>query len=327
MKKKPPTIVITPGEPAGIGPDLVLQLIQQKFPAELVIIADRDMLKQRAKRLKISLEKMENKRVRIIHIPLAKQCIPGNLNKTNAAYVIQTLKLAGEGCLDKQFDAVVTGPVQKSLINEAGIAFSGHTEFFAELAKVSQVVMMLVAKKMRIALVTTHLPLADVPQAITSQKLESVIKILQDDLRTKFAIKNPKIFISGLNPHAGENGYIGREEFEIIIPTLEKLRANGMQLIGPLPADTMFLKKNLKSADVFLMMYHDQGLPVIKFYGFDEAVNVTLGLPFIRTSVDHGTALELAGTKKANPSSFKAAVNMAILMCDNSSIRHENYEA
>lgn len=327
MNNKFPRIAITPGEPAGIGPDIVLQIAQQKFSAELVVIADRDMLEQRAQQLKLPLTLENNKQLRIIHVPLKKPCVPGKLDKANADYVIQTLKMAAEGCLNKQFDAVVTGPVQKSIINEAGSAFSGHTEFFAELAKVAQVVMMLVAKNMRVALVTTHLPLAQVSQAITSQKIEAVLKILQHELKTKFGIAQPKIFVAGLNPHAGENGHLGREEIEIIIPTLNKLRTAGMQLIGPLPADTMFLEKNLQQADAFLMMYHDQGLPVIKFYGFDEAVNVTLGLPFIRTSVDHGTALELAGTGKADARSLKAAINMTIQIChNNNSIRHGNYK-
>lgn len=315
-------IAITAGEPAGVGPDIILQIAQQAFAAELVVIADRDLLLQRAKQLNLPIKLTEfsdniyqphqPQHLSIIHVPLAAPCKAGQLNKANAAYVIKTLAIAAQGCINKKFNAVVTAPVHKAIINEASIPFSGHTEFFAEFSKTPQVVMMLMAKKMRVALVTTHLPIAKVATAITPEKLEQVIKILHRALQTQFGIIKPKIFVAGLNPHAGENGQMGREEIEIIIPTLNKLRTEGIALSGPLPADTLFLEKNLKEADAFLCMYHDQGLPVLKFYGFDEAVNITLGLPFIRTSVDHGTALELAAKGTANPGSLLAAIKTAI---------------
>lgn len=315
-------LAITAGEPAGIGPDLILQIAQQHFAAELIVIADGDLLLRRAKQLKLSIQliNFDEKKIQrhqpgclsLIHVPLVGDCTPGELNKENAAYVIKTLAIAAQGCLEKKFNALVTAPVHKAIINEAGIPFAGHTEFFAEFSQTPQVVMMLMAKKMRVALVTTHLPIAKVALAITPEKLERVIKILHKALQEQFGIAKPNIFVAGLNPHAGENGQIGREEIEVIIPTLNKLRATGIVLTGPLPADTLFLEKNLKTADAFLCMYHDQGLPVLKFYGFDEAVNITLGLPFIRTSVDHGTALELAGSGTANPGSLVAAINSAI---------------
>lgn len=315
-------LAITAGEPAGIGPDLILQIAQLPFPAELVVIADPALLLQRAKQLNLFINLLEfneaiyqphqPRQLSIIRVPLATPATAGKLNKANAAYVIKTLGIAAQGCLDKKFHAVVTAPVHKAIINEAGIPFSGHTEFFADFSKTPQVVMMLMAKKMRVALVTTHLPIAKVASAITPEKLEQVIKILQHSLQTQFSIAKPQIFVAGLNPHAGENGQMGREEIEIIIPTLNKLRGEGISLNGPLPADTLFLEKNLQQADAFLCMYHDQGLPVLKFYGFDAAVNITLGLPFIRTSVDHGTALELAGTGTANPGSLLAAIKTAI---------------
>jgi len=324
----PLRIAITPGEPAGIGPDLVLQIAQQDFAAELVVIANRELLLQRAKLLNLpitlhdfiptaSVKIHQSQHLTIIDVPLKNTVTPGHLDKANAEYVVKTLQIAGEGCLQKTFAAVVTGPVHKAIINDAGIKFSGHTEFFAELAGVKEVVMMLMAKQLRVALVTTHLPLAEVAKAITPEKLTAIIKILHHDLETKFGIAKPKIFVAGLNPHAGESGKMGREEIDTIIPVLEKLRKENINLIGPLPADTLFLPKNLAEADAFLAMYHDQGLPVLKFYGFEEAINITLGLPFIRTSVDHGTALELAGTGKASSMSFKNAINEAIKLCRN----------
>lgn len=323
MQNYPLRIAITPGEPAGIGPDLVLQIAQQNFAAELVVIANHELLLQRAKLLNLPItlhdfvpsapvKIHQPQHLTIIDVPLKNTVTPGHLDKANADYVLKTLQIAGEGCLQKTFVAVVTGPVHKAIINDAGIKFSGHTEFFAELAGVKEVVMMLMAKRLRVALVTTHLPLAAVAKAITPEKLTAVIKILQRDLQAKFDISKPKIFVAGLNPHAGESGKIGREEIDIIIPVLEKLRQENIDLIGPLPADTLFLPKNLAEADAFLAMYHDQGLPVLKFYGFDEAVNVTLGLPFIRTSVDHGTALELAGTGKGSALSFENAIHESI---------------
>lgn len=307
-----PHIIITTGEPAGIGPDVLLKVIAQPFPAKMTVIADQYLLAERAKLLGLSIQKPNH--LSIIHVPLVNPCIPGKLDKANASYVIETLSLAGKICLEKPHTALVTGPVHKAIINEANIKFTGHTEFLADLSHTKEVVMMLMAKKLRVALATTHLPLKEVANAITPFKLEKTIRILNQFLIEHFKVKQPKIFVAGLNPHAGEDGKLGREEIEIIIPTLEKLRQEGMTLFGPFPADTLFLQKNLEKADAFLAMYHDQGLPVLKFYDFDNAINVTLGLPFIRTSVDHGTALDLAGTNQASEKSLAAAISAAITL-------------
>jgi 4-hydroxythreonine-4-phosphate dehydrogenase len=316
-------IVVTAGEPAGIGPDLCVMLAHQPLNAQLVVIADSNMLQARAKALNLTLQTNAydaqamhahhgDGSLTVLHLALNHQVIAGHLDASNSAYVLETLKTAALGCLQNNFDAMVTAPVHKGIINEAGIAFSGHTEFLAELTNTPQVVMMLVGSGMRVALATTHLALKDVPQAITRNSLETTIRILHHDLTVKFGIKNPRILVAGLNPHAGEDGYLGREEIEVINPVLERLRSEGMQLIGALPADTLFAKHHLSQADAVLAMYHDQGLPVLKHASFGEGVNVTLGLPIIRTSVDHGTALDLAGTGNIEIGSLLAAITLAI---------------
>jgi 4-hydroxythreonine-4-phosphate dehydrogenase len=316
-------IAITPGEPAGIGPDLVIQLAQQAWPAELVVCADPELLTSRAKMLGLPLQlkpyqpslapkAQEAGTLTLAPFALNAEAKCGQLNEQNSAYVVQTLSYAGEKNMNGEFDAVVTGPVHKGIINQAGISFSGHTEFFAHQANCQDVVMMLAAPNLQVALVTTHIPLAYVSKAITRDRLRQIIKILHTDLVNKFAIKQPKIYVCGLNPHAGEDGHLGREEIDVIIPALEEMRTEGISLVGPLPADTIFQSKYLDDADVILAMYHDQGLPVLKSQGFGSSVNITLGLPYIRTSVDHGTALELAGTGQADIGSFVCALNKAI---------------
>jgi len=300
-------IALTAGEPAGIGPDLCVMLAQHLPDADITVIADRKLLEQRAKTLGLPLGNL-----RIHHVPMATPCEPGKLNPANSRYVLETLTYAAQGCLSGEFDAMVTAPVHKGVINDAGIPFTGHTEFLAELTRTPQVVMMLVGGGMRVALTTIHMPLRAVPDTITPELLESVIRILQRDLVHRFGIAQPRIFVAGLNPHAGEDGHLGMEEIDTIIPVLEKLRAEGMALTGPLPADTMFSQKNLKECDALLAMYHDQGLAVLKHASFGEGVNVTLGMPIIRTSVDHGTALDLAGTGKADCGSLFAAIKLAI---------------
>nr|WP_194757070.1 4-hydroxythreonine-4-phosphate dehydrogenase PdxA [Aliidiomarina indica] len=323
-----PRIAITPGEPAGIGPDLVLKLAQQDWPAELVVCADKGLLVDRAKQLQLDLEFADYDMTQtpsrhragtllVEHVPVAAPVTVGTLNEQNGHYVVETLRRASQGNLDGEFAAVVTGPVHKGIINQAGIAFSGHTEYFALQAGCKDVVMMLATTGLRVALVTTHIPLAYVSKALTPERLERVIAILHDDLVTKFGLENPRIYVCGLNPHAGEGGHLGHEEISVISPTLERLRKErGYTLIGPLPADTIFQPKYLQKADVILAMYHDQGLPVLKYKGFGDAVNITLGLPFVRTSVDHGTALDIAGTGEADVGSFKIALQQAIHMAE-----------
>ncbi|KID04151.2 4-hydroxythreonine-4-phosphate dehydrogenase PdxA [Hafnia alvei] len=322
-------VVITPGEPAGVGPDLVIALAQQAWPAELVVCADPALLLERAALLQLPLTLREyqpdvsaqpqaEKTLTILPIKLHSKALPGQLDVNNGAYVVETLARACDGCLSGEFAALITGPVHKGIINDAGVPFTGHTEFFAERSHRDRVVMMLATEELRVALATTHLPLLDVPAAITPQTLTEVITILNHDLRTKFGIDEPQIYVCGLNPHAGEGGHMGREEIDVIIPTLESLRQQGIHLIGPLPADTLFQPKYLEHADAVLAMYHDQGLPVLKYQGFGRAVNITLGLPFIRTSVDHGTALDLAATGIADVGSFRTALNLAIKMINNS---------
>ncbi|MDN5985916.1 MAG: 4-hydroxythreonine-4-phosphate dehydrogenase PdxA [Hafniaceae bacterium] len=322
-------VVITPGEPAGVGPDLVIALAQQAWPAELVVCADPALLLERAALLQLPLTLREyqpdvpaqpqaDKTLTILPIKLHSKALPGQLDVNNGAYVVETLARACDGCLSGEFAALITGPVHKGIINDAGVPFTGHTEFFAERSHRDRVVMMLATEELRVALATTHLPLLDVPAAITPQTLTEVITILDHDLRTKFGIDEPQIYVCGLNPHAGEGGHMGREEIDVIIPTLESLRQQGIHLIGPLPADTLFQPKYLEHADAVLAMYHDQGLPVLKYQGFGRAVNITLGLPFIRTSVDHGTALDLAATGIADVGSFRTALNLAIKMINNS---------
>ncbi len=318
-----PRIALTPGEPAGIGPDLCTRIGGGLADAELVLIADRGLLMERARMLGNDLAPVpfnpnragspQAGRVCIHHHPLAVPAQPGRLNPRNAQYVLKTLESACNGCLDGRFSALVTGPVHKGVINEAGVSFTGHTEFLAELCG-DQPVMMLTAPGLRVALVTTHLPLSQVSGAITPQRLESIIRTLHRELVQRFGVVSPRILVCGLNPHAGEGGHLGREELEIIEPVLQRLRAEDIDLCGPLPADTLFTPRYLKSADAVLAMYHDQGLPVLKHMGFGRAVNVTLGLPIIRTSVDHGTALELAGSGRAEPGSLEAALKAAVEM-------------
>jgi len=304
-----PCIALTVGEPAGIGPDLCVMLAQRLPDADITVIADRHLIEQRAQLLGLPLGNLN-----IHHIPLAAPCEPGKLDAANSRYVLETLTYATQGCMNGTFDAMVTAPVHKGIINDAGIPFTGHTEFLAELTHTPQVVMMLVGGGMRVALATIHLPLRAVPDAITQENLETTIRILHRDLVQRFGIPHPRIFVAGLNPHAGEGGHLGMDEIDTIIPVLEKLRAEGMHLTGPLPADTMFSPQNIQNCDAFLAMYHDQGLAVLKHASFGEGVNITLGMPIIRTSVDHGTALELAGTGKADCGSLYAAIELAIEM-------------
>lgn len=321
-------IVITPGEPAGVGPDLVAALAQQNWPVELVVCADPALMLECANRLNLPLtlydyhpqqltQPQRPGTLTVLPIATAYPVTPGKLNAGNSAYVLGTLTRACDGCLNGEFAALITGPVNKGVINDAGIPFIGHTEFFADRSGCDRVVMMLTTEELRVAFATTHLPLLAVPGAITQHSLFDVIRIINQDLKTKFGLPQPQIYVCGLNPHAGENGYIGREEIDIISPALETLRAEGIHLTGPMPADTLFQPKYLQYADIVLAMYHDQGLPILKYQGFGRAVNITLGLPFIRTSVDHGTALELAGTGSAHIGSFKTALDLAIKMIIN----------
>jgi 4-hydroxythreonine-4-phosphate dehydrogenase len=321
-----PRIALTTGEPAGIGPDLVLSLAGQPSPAaEVVAIADPDMLRERARLLGLDVELVAFTPgaapapqppgvLSVLPVHLAAPCTPGTLDPANAAYVLETLDRAVSGCQQGRFQAMVTAPVQKSVINDAGIVFTGHTEYLAERTGTPCVVMMLACAQMRVALVTTHLPLSGVPAAITAPLLTGVIEVLQAELQTRFSLPAPRIAVLGLNPHAGEGGHLGREEMEIIEPTLERLRQQGMNLMGPLPADTAFNPKVLENCDAVLAMYHDQGLPVLKYAGFGQAANITLGLPFVRTSVDHGTALDLAGGGQADPGSLHYALQCATEM-------------
>ncbi len=308
-KSASPVIAVTSGEPAGIGPDICLDLAAREFPAHLVVLGDRDLLIERARRLGRDISGLD-----IRHIPLRKSAMAGRRDPANAPYVLDLLDAALAGCQSGEYAAMVTAPVHKGVINDAGIAFTGHTEYLAEKTATARVVMMLAGAGLRVALATTHLPLKDVPAAITPDELETTLRILHADLRAKFGFVQPRILVAGLNPHAGEGGHMGREEIEVIEPVLAKLRAEGMELVGPLPADTLFTKNVLAGSHAQLAMYHDQGLAVLKFAAFDEGINVTLGLPVIRTSVDHGTALALAGTGKASPTSLFAAVDAAIDM-------------
>ncbi|MBY6190093.1 4-hydroxythreonine-4-phosphate dehydrogenase PdxA [Microbulbifer agarilyticus] len=323
-----PRIAFTPGEPAGIGPELAIKIASSERPAsatraQIIAIADPDLLQQEAARQgkPLQLIPFDSNRdaeptppasLHIVPVALAEPALPGQLNSANGAYVLETLRIAAEGCLQRTFDAVVTGPVHKGVINEAGVSFSGHTEYFAEKAGVEKVVMMLAADDLRVALATTHLPLKDVSSAVTGQSLQQVLTILHRSLRDQFRIEQPRIGVCGLNPHAGEGGHLGREEIDVIEPTLNTLRSLGINLIGPLPADTLFTPPQLARCDAVLAMYHDQGLPVLKFKGFGRAINITLGLPFIRTSVDHGTALNIAGQGIADTGSLIAALDQAI---------------
>jgi len=303
-------LAITLGEPAGIGPELCARLVERRWPHPLVLIGDPALLA----RYGVTLPEYEpNKRVplSILPVPLVAPVTPGVLDPANAAYVLATLDRAIDGALAGAFSGIVTAPVHKGVINDAGIPFTGHTEYLMEKAQVTQVVMMLVGGGLRVALATTHLPLAEVPAAITAERLEAVIRVLHHDLVHRFRIGAPRILVAGLNPHAGEGGHLGREEVEVIAPTLARLREEGLDLVGPLPADTLFTPRVLTGSDAQLAMYHDQGLAVLKYASFGTGVIVTLGLPFVRTSVDHGTALDLAGKGVADPGSLFAAVTLA----------------
>lgn len=316
----PVTLALTAGEPAGIGPELCLQLAQETRQPGIVVVASQALLEARAAQLGMAVtlrpwQPGENAvtaagELSVCHVDGLTSTAAGQLDPGNSPYVVETLRVAAQGCLDGVFDGMVTAPVHKGVINDAGIAFSGHTEYLQALCGVERVVMMLATEELRVALVTTHLPLRDVADAITPQRLIQVTRILNQDLQTYFGLAQPRILVAGLNPHAGEGGHLGREELEVIEPTLDQLRSEGIQLTGPLPADTLFTPHWLDHADAVLAMYHDQGLPVLKFQGFGRAVNITLGLPIVRTSVDHGTALDLAGTGKADSGSLHTAIKV-----------------
>ncbi|NND83011.1 MAG: 4-hydroxythreonine-4-phosphate dehydrogenase PdxA [Gammaproteobacteria bacterium] len=311
-------IAYTAGEPAGIGPDIILQLAAQSVLEDVVCIADRELLTSRAEAMGPSMALLDYPQrpatageLSVLHQPLAKQVRAGEPQVDNVPAVLASLDRAVDGCLTGEFAAMLTGPLHKGIINQAGVAFSGHTEYIAQRTKSTQPVMLLACDDLRVALATTHLPLSAVSGAISEQVICSVCRILHADLRDKYAIKSPRILVCGLNPHAGEGGHLGREEIEIIEPALEKLRAEGIQVIGPLPADTLFTPRYLENADVVLTMYHDQGLPVLKALAFGRAANITLGLPIIRTSVDHGTAFDLAGSGSADIGSLQTALRAA----------------
>jgi len=316
-----PTLAITPGEPAGIGPDIALLLKKQDFDARLVIVADPGLMRQRAQLLSLPDPDLHicnhqndilDNHINIIPVKPGCTTNPDELNPRNANYVRQCLDTAVQLCESGTCQALVTGPVNKAIINEAGIAFTGHTEWLAKRTNTSQVVMMLATKNLRVALATTHLPLREVADAIQYDSLLTTLGILHRDLQIRFNITNPRIIVCGLNPHAGESGHLGHEELDVIIPVVEDARKSGIDVTGPIPADTAFTPASLRETDAVLAMYHDQGLPVLKHQGFGDAVNITLGLPIIRTSVDHGTALDLAGTGKADPGSLNTAIRYAI---------------
>jgi 4-hydroxythreonine-4-phosphate dehydrogenase len=325
-----PVLLVTSGEPAGIGPELCAALAGASFPARIVVAGDKALLAERAQLVGAPVVVQDYQPgceapagcLEVLHVPLDRPSVPGRLDVANAHYVIRMLDQAIDGCVSGQFAAMVTAPVQKSIINEAGIAFTGHTEYLAERTGTERVVMMLAGEYgsktprewLRVALLTTHLALKDVPAAITAVEVERIVRILHKDLREKFGISAPRILVAGLNPHAGEGGHMGREEIETMIPVLERLRAEGMQLMGPLPADTLFTPHQLVRGDAVLAAYHDQGLPVLKFASFGGGINVTLGLPIIRTSVDHGTALDLAGSGRADSGSLHSAIHCALNM-------------
>ncbi|MGO4701144.1 4-hydroxythreonine-4-phosphate dehydrogenase PdxA [Dyella sp. 2RAB6] len=316
-----PRLAVTAGEPAGIGPELLIRLAATPLAANFIAVTDRGLLERAARRCGSHIELIDDDgaplaarqagTLRVRHIPLAAEERPGQPDPRNATHVLTTLAEAADGCMSGRYDAVVTAPLQKASINDAGIRFSGHTEFFAERSR-SDVVMMLASPELRVALATTHLPLAAVPAAITADSLARTLRIVHAELRDKFGFAAPRIAVLGLNPHAGEGGHLGREEIDTIAPVMETLRAEGLQLLGPLPADTAFVPAQRAGYDAVLAMYHDQALPVLKSEAFDRTVNLTLGLPFIRTSVDHGTALDLAGSGRADPSSLIAAARMAL---------------
>jgi 4-hydroxythreonine-4-phosphate dehydrogenase len=297
LTKDKPVIALTSGEPAGIGPELCVRLCAERLDARIVAIGARELLRGCP---------------HVEHVALQRPRVPGKLDPANSRYVLAVLDRAVRGCLEGEFDAMVTAPVHKGVINDAGIGFTGHTEYLAERAKTAHVVMMLVGGGLRVALATTHLPLSQVPSAITTQNLFRTLQVLDADLRRRFRIARPRILVAGLNPHSGESGHLGREDIEVIAPAIAAAADAGIAARGPIPADTLFVPERLKSADCALALYHDQGLPVLKYASFGRGVNVTLGLPFIRTSVDHGTALELAGTGRADPGSLIEATKLAI---------------
>jgi len=309
-----PVIALTSGEPAGIGPELCAQLARDAPTARIVVLGDASLITQRTKAMLPAYERAAESRrgIEVLHLPLAAACSAGTVDPANAGYVLALLDRAIDGCLDGEFDAMVTAPVHKAVINDAGTAFTGHTEYLAERTRSAQVVMMLVGGGLRVALATTHLALADVPPAITRAGLRAVLEVIDRDLRMRFAIARPRILVAGLNPHGGEAGHLGREEIEVIAPAIADARDAGIRAEGPLPADTLFVPRRLESADCVLAMYHDQGLPVLKYASFGHGVNVTLGLPFVRTSVDHGTALEIAGRGEADAGSLREALQLAV---------------
>lgn len=323
-----PILAITAGEPAGIGPDLCVQIAQQNWDYQIVVVADKQLLLDRAKQLKLPLTVIDfdadkkqahsQGQLFVKHVALATSCNAGELNTSNGPYVLKTLDIATQGCLDGEWDAMVTAPLHKGVINDsADIAtgsFTGHTEYLRDFCGCDEVVMMLATEGLRVALVTTHLPLREVADAITADRISRVARILDHDLKHFFGIQNPRVLVAGLNPHAGEGGHLGMEEIDIIEPTLKALNAEGLHLVGPLPADTLYTPKHLEHADATLAMYHDQGLPVLKFHGFGRAANITLGLPIVRTSVDHGTALDLAGKGTADAGSLETALKVAAQM-------------
>jgi 4-hydroxythreonine-4-phosphate dehydrogenase len=317
-----PRIALTSGEPAGVGPELCLAIARERLDCELVCLGDRSLLAARASALKLPVALVEYDasmraphspdRLNVLHLPLGTPSVPGKLDRANGRYVLDLIDRAVDGAMTGEFDAIVTAPVQKSVINEAGIPFTGHTEYLAERTRAALPVMMLATEDLRVALATTHLPLKDVSAAITIESLCQVLGILDHDLRQWWGLKTPRIAVCGLNPHAGESGHLGTEEINVIAPAIARMRERGIDVTGPVPADTAFVPARLAECDAVLAMFHDQGLPVIKHSGFDRAVNVTLGLPILRTSVDHGTALDLAGTGKADHRSLAAAIRLAL---------------
>jgi len=318
-----PRLLVSAGEPAGIGPDIVLLAAQQRFDADIISIGDPALFQQRAAMLNLNIDietvSLNSQRqispkgvLKVLPVKLKCPTVTAKLDKKNARYVLDVLDTGIEACLSSQGDALVTGPIQKSIINHVQPNFSGHTEYLAEKTNAKLPVMMLATEGLRVALVTTHVPLMKVPELITKARVNQIIRILAQDLTQQFGIQNPKIRVTGLNPHAGENGHLGSEEQEIIEPVIKQFQSTGLDISGPYPADTLFTPKYLENTDAVLAMYHDQGLPVLKYKGFGNAINVTLGLPITRTSVDHGTALELAGTGKANPQSMILAIHSAI---------------
>ncbi len=319
---RPPVLALTCGEPAGIGPELAVQIATRALPAQIVAIGSLALLAERAESLGLAVrlrawrrdEAPESGTLDVLDIPLGKPVVAGHVDPANAAHVLSMLDAAIDGCVAGDFDAMVTAPVHKGVINDAGIAFTGHTEYLAERTGTPRVVMMLAGGGLRVALATTHLPLKDVSAALTKDSLESTLRILHSDLVHKFGISAPRVLVAGLNPHAGEGGHMGHEEIEVISPVIERLSGEGMNLIGPLPADTMFTPHQLERGDAVLVMFHDQGLPTLKYASFGGGVNITLGLPIVRTSVDHGTALDLAGTGRADPGSLAAAIDVALSM-------------